>query len=110
MRAKSSLHTLRKPDKIKDDNFLNSRTIFWNQESPRSVQEFLRPREPALRQDWKFEKTNWTGLSSKIHWLYAFRKTAGRDNANLSPPSLELPESTAVISRCRRIRNALPFG
>lgn len=96
------LHTLRKPDKIKDDKELlkladnllelrNHRDLYKNSSA-------LANR--LCGEDWKFEKTNWTGLSSKIHWLYAFRKKLqGKDNANLS---------LALLSNYRNLQAVIP--
>lgn len=96
------LHTLRKPDKIKDDRELlkladnllelkNHRDLYKNSSA-------LANR--LCGEDWKFEKTNWTGLSSKVHWFYAFRKKLqGKDNANLS---------LALLSNYRNLQAVIP--
>ena len=89
---KTLLKTIKNPKLVTDDRHLLSliNPLIELQEHKKLYKNTSALANHLCGKDWKFEKTNWTNLSTKIHWLYAFRKkNQAKSNAALSFALLE---------------------
>jgi hypothetical protein len=89
---KTLYKVLKDPKSVNDDHHLLSLIdpLIELQEQRKLYKNTSALANHLCGKDWKFEKTNWTNFSTKIHWLYDFRKKVqGKENAALSFALLE---------------------